>query len=175
MHLDVSNVHYAILCLYHLFFYNDWNVVCTNKWKPHSWPMGNGFYIWLKGCLIGDRVVQITKQRLHSLSTAWYRQLALECKQSVSVQAMARSYEISSEGVRHATRLQFIMYVRVGLNYQQERWYFFTFFAPWWPNTDINMTEMLYPIDFMICHKFAIHCVCKLWTGTMILWFCPNF
>ncbi len=26
---------------------------------------------------------------------------------------------------------------------------------------------MLYPDRFMICHKFAIHCICKLWTGTM--------
>ncbi len=26
----------------------------------------------------------------------------------------------------------------------------------------------LYLADFMICHKFAIHCVCKLWTGMMI-------
>ncbi len=31
--------------------------------------------------------------------------------------------------------------------------------APWWSNTEINITEMLYPIDFMIFHKFAIHCV----------------
>ncbi len=29
-------------------------------------------------------------------------------------------------------------------------------------------------IDFMICHMFAIHCACKLWTG-MILWFSSNF
>ncbi len=100
--------------------------------------------------------------------------------------------------------------------------------APWWPNTEINMTEMLYPdrfhdlpfiaslqfivhvnyeqewwyldffqyldismpllaknrnqyywnictqVDFMICHKFAIHCACKLWTG-MIFRFFPIF
>ncbi len=27
----------------------------------------------------------------------------------------------------------------------------------------------------MICYKIAIHCVCKLWTGTTILWFFPQF
>ncbi len=47
--------------------------------------------------------------------------------------------------------------------------------APWWPNTEINITEMKYPIDFIICYTIAIHCVCKLWTGTMILWFFPIF
>ncbi len=30
------------------------------------------------------------------------------------------------------------------------------------------------PIHFMICYKIAIHCVCKLWTGMMILWFFPK-
>ncbi len=30
-------------------------------------------------------------------------------------------------------------------------------------------------IHFMICYKITIHCVCKLWTGTMILWFLPIF
>ncbi len=30
-------------------------------------------------------------------------------------------------------------------------------------------------IDFMICHKFAIHCACKLWTGMMIFRFFSIF
>ncbi len=30
------------------------------------------------------------------------------------------------------------------------------------------------PIHFMIVYKIAIHCVCKLWAGTMILWFFPK-
>ncbi len=47
--------------------------------------------------------------------------------------------------------------------------------APWWPNTEINITEMKYPIHFMICYKIAIHCVCKFWTGPMILGFFPIY
>ncbi len=45
--------------------------------------------------------------------------------------------------------------------------------APWWPITQINITECRTLIHFMICYKIAIHCVCKLWTVTMILWFLP--
>ncbi len=37
--------------------------------------------------------------------------------------------------------------------------------APWWPNTEINETEMLYPDRFY--HLIEIHCACKLWTGMM--------
>ncbi len=55
-----------------------------------------------------------------------------------------------------------------------ERWYydFFPIFrhvaASWWPNTEINITQCCTLIDFIICHKFAIHSACKLWAGTMI-------
>ncbi len=74
-----------------------------------------------------------------------------------------------------ATRLQFIVYV----TYEQERWYydFFQFLnmlLP--PGGQIQKTIWLTPIDFTICHKFAIHCTCKLWrTGMMIFRFFSQF
>ncbi len=69
-----------------------------------------------------------------------------------------------------ATKLQFIVYV--ALNYQQERYDFFQFLGmslP--PGGQIQKSIWLKCctlIDFMICHKFAIQCARKVWTGTMI-------
>ncbi len=72
-----------------------------------------------------------------------------------------------------ATRLQFIVYVI----YEKEQSYydFFQFVdmsLP--PGCQIQKSIWLKCctlIDFMICHEFAIHCGCKLWTGTMIFRF----
>ncbi len=72
-----------------------------------------------------------------------------------------------------ATRLQFIMYV----NYEHEQWYydFFQFLdmlLP--PGGQIQKSTWLkccIQIDFIICHKFAIHCACKLWTGMIFRYF----
>ncbi len=45
--------------------------------------------------------------------------------------------------------------------------------APWWPNTQINITEL---IHFMICYNIAIHCVCRpKWSTGTIIWFLPIF
>ncbi len=75
------------------------------------------------------------------------------------------------------TSLQFIVYV----NYEQERWYY-DFFQlldmslP--PGGQIQKSIWLkcfWYIYFIICHKFAIHCACKLWTGMMIFRFFPLF
>ncbi len=57
-----------------------------------------------------------------------------------------------------ATRLQFIVYV--GLNYQQGTMIWFLpicrhVAAPWWPNTEINTTEMLYPDRFHDLPQFC--------------------
>ncbi len=39
-----------------------------------------------------------------------------------------------------------------------------------------HLNQLSTRIHFMIYYKIAIHCVCRLWTGTMILWFFfPNF
>ncbi len=47
--------------------------------------------------------------------------------------------------------------------------------APWWPNTEIIWLKSWTLIDFIICHNFAIHCACKLWTGMMIFRFFTIF
>ncbi len=76
-----------------------------------------------------------------------------------------------------ATRLQFIVYV----NYEEEQWilWFFSIFrhvaAPGGQIQTSIWLKCCTLADFMICHKFAIHCVCKLWTGMMIFRFFPIF
>ncbi len=63
------------------------------------------------------------------------------------------------------------------VNYEEEQWYYeFLLFLDMSLPPGGQIQKLIWRkcctlIDFLICHKFAIHCPCKLWTGMMIFRF----